>query len=160
MHHRTLDESSCGDCLGTTERIHPLDVTLHPAMGVYLSHLNNNRSDVAAGRFPDENYAREAMQLFSIGLFELSPDGAQRTDALGDPIPTYDNGTVRVQINGTEYTNSATWSGASSVDNAVGSPATIGSSIHIDNYFRYSCRRGCCKATGSTILVPNSRQPS
>ena len=52
-----------------------LAVTLHPAMGVYLSHLNNDRSDVAAGRFPDENYAREVMQLFSIGLFELERDG-------------------------------------------------------------------------------------
>ncbi len=68
-----------------------LDVTLHPAMGVYLSHLNNDRSDAAIGRFPDENYAREVMQLFSIGLFELEPDGRLRLDPNGDPIPTYSN---------------------------------------------------------------------
>ncbi len=68
-----------------------LAVTLHPAMGVYLSHLNNDRSDPQVGRFPDENYAREVMQLFSIGLFELAPDGSRIEDANGDPIPTYGN---------------------------------------------------------------------
>jgi len=67
------------------------EVTLHPAMGFYLSHLNNARSDPATGRFPDENYAREVMQLFSIGLFELNPDGSRKLDARGDPIPTYTN---------------------------------------------------------------------
>jgi uncharacterized protein (DUF1800 family) len=71
------------------------DVTLHPAMGVYLSHLNNARSDPEAGTFPDENYAREVMQLFSIGLFELNPDGSERLDANGEPIPTYDNEDIR-----------------------------------------------------------------
>lgn len=68
-----------------------LEVSLHPAMGVYLSHLNNDRGDPDAGRFPDENYAREVMQLFSVGLFELEPDGRLRRDGNGDPIPTYDN---------------------------------------------------------------------
>jgi uncharacterized protein (DUF1800 family) len=66
-----------------------LDVTLHPIMGVYLSHLRNERS--RGGRFPDENYAREIMQLFSIGLFELRQDGSLVTDGSGRPIPTYDN---------------------------------------------------------------------
>jgi uncharacterized protein (DUF1800 family) len=68
-----------------------LDVSLHPAMGAYLSHLNNDRSDPAIGRYPDENYAREIMQLFSIGLFELEPDGRVIEDAQGQPIPTYGN---------------------------------------------------------------------
>jgi len=67
------------------------EVTLHPAMGFYLSHLNNDRGDPATGRFPDENYAREVMQLFSIGLFELNADGSRKLDARGDPIPTYSN---------------------------------------------------------------------
>lgn len=71
-----------------------LAVTLHPAMGVYLSHLNNDRSDPALGRFPDENYAREVMQLFSIGLFELDADGTQILDPGGEPIATYDNGDI------------------------------------------------------------------
>ena len=68
-----------------------MGVTLHPAMGVYLSHLNNDRSNPASGRFPDENYAREVMQLFSIGLNELNPDGSLRLDTSGRPIPTYTN---------------------------------------------------------------------
>ena len=70
-------------------------VTLHPAMGFYLSHVNNARSDPVANTFPDENYAREVMQLFSIGLFELAPDGTRRTSADGEPIPTYDNDDIR-----------------------------------------------------------------
>ena len=70
-------------------------VTLHPAMGFYLSHVNNGRADAVANTFPDENYAREVMQLFSIGLFELNPNGTQVLDAGGNPIPTYDNADIR-----------------------------------------------------------------
>jgi uncharacterized protein (DUF1800 family) len=70
-------------------------VTLHPAMGLYLSHLNNAKSDSGSGTFPDENYAREAMQLFSIGLFELNPDGSEVLDANGQPVPSYDNDDIR-----------------------------------------------------------------
>ena len=71
------------------------DVTLHPAMGIYLSHVNNRRSDPINNIFPDENYAREVMQLFSIGLFELNIDGSPRLDEDGDPIPTYNNVDIR-----------------------------------------------------------------
>jgi uncharacterized protein (DUF1800 family) len=71
------------------------DVALHPAMGVYLSHVNNNRSDPVANTFPDENFAREVMQLFSIGLFELNIDGSVRFDENGQPIATYDNVDIR-----------------------------------------------------------------
>ncbi len=67
------------------------DVTLHPAMGLYLSHLFNRKSDPATGSFPDENYAREVMQLFSIGLYELKINGTRKLDAQGQPIPTYGN---------------------------------------------------------------------
>nr|MDJ0939096.1 DUF1800 family protein [Woeseiaceae bacterium] len=71
------------------------DVSMHPAMGIYLSHVNNRRSDPANNTFPDENYAREVMQLFSIGLFELNIDGSLRLDGNGDPIPTYSNDEIR-----------------------------------------------------------------
>ncbi len=71
------------------------DVSLHPAMGIYLSHVNNRRSDPVNNIFPDENYAREVMQLFSIGLFELNIDGTNKLDANGQPIPTYSNVEIR-----------------------------------------------------------------
>jgi uncharacterized protein (DUF1800 family) len=64
-------------------------VTLHPAMGVYLSMLGNQRPNPAANIRPDENYARELMQLFTIGLVELQVDGTPRVDDTGQPIPTY-----------------------------------------------------------------------
>lgn len=67
------------------------DVSLHPSMGAYLSHLQNRKADPDANRYPDENFAREIMQLFSIGLFELNPDGSRKSDAEGQDIPTYDN---------------------------------------------------------------------
>lgn len=70
------------------------DVTFHPAMGVYLTHMNNPKSDTTLNRFPDENYSREAMQLFSIGLYELNPDGSRKLDGAGNFIPTYDNATI------------------------------------------------------------------
>ena len=71
-----------------------LQVALQPSMGIYLSHLHNRRSDPVANRFPDENFAREVMQLFSIGLFELNPDGSQKLDADGEPIATYGNAEI------------------------------------------------------------------
>ena len=70
-------------------------VTLHPAMGFYLSHVNNGKTDPDANTFPDENYAREVMQLFTIGIYELNPDGTQKLDVDGRPIPTYDNADIR-----------------------------------------------------------------
>ncbi len=69
-------------------------VTLHPAMGFYLSHLNNGKSNPDNNTFPDENYAREVMQLFSIGLFELNNDGSRVLDG-GEPVPTYSNVDIR-----------------------------------------------------------------
>ena len=67
------------------------DVTLHPMMGLYLSHLRNQKEDPASGRVPDENYAREVMQLFTIGLYELNLDGTVRLDSRNEPIETYTN---------------------------------------------------------------------
>ncbi len=65
------------------------DVTLNPMMGQFLSVLANDKGD--ATRDPDENYAREVMQLLTIGLYQLNPDGTQMLDANGKPIPTYSN---------------------------------------------------------------------
>lgn len=70
-------------------------VALHPMMGIYLSHLRNQKEDPATGRVPDENFARELMQLFSIGLYELNADGTLRLDGGGRPIETYTNADVQ-----------------------------------------------------------------
>ncbi len=68
------------------------DVTLSPVMGNYLDMVNNDKP--GNGVDPNENYAREALQLFSIGLEELNPDGTPQLDGSGNPIPTYTQDTV------------------------------------------------------------------
>lgn len=74
-------------------------VSLSPVMGFYLSSLRNGKAtfDGRTGAVltsPDENYAREIMQLFSIGLNQLQPDGTLKLDPTGVPIPTYDQKTI------------------------------------------------------------------
>ncbi len=64
-------------------------LTLNPAMGAFLSTRGNAREDPATGRLPDENYARELMQLFTIGLVQLNPDGTPRLGADGRPVESY-----------------------------------------------------------------------
>lgn len=63
-------------------------VALHPAMGQYLSHLTNRKEDPGSGRVPDENFAREVMQLFSIGLYQLDSQG-QQVKVGNKPVETY-----------------------------------------------------------------------
>lgn len=65
------------------------DVAMHPAMGLYLSHMRNRKEDTLTGRVPDQNFAREIMQLFSIGLVQLNSDGTPKLDGNGAPIDTY-----------------------------------------------------------------------
>jgi uncharacterized protein (DUF1800 family) len=65
------------------------DVTLSPMMGQFLNMLGNDKGNATTD--PDENYAREVMQLFTIGLWQLNDDGSQKLDASGQPIPTYSN---------------------------------------------------------------------
>jgi uncharacterized protein (DUF1800 family) len=65
------------------------DVTLSPIMGQYLSMVRNQKPNPDTGSEPDENYARECMQLFSMGLTMLNTDGSLQLDANGLPIPTY-----------------------------------------------------------------------
>jgi uncharacterized protein (DUF1800 family) len=68
------------------------DVTLHPIMGDYLNMRGNKKATPPAS--PNENYAREVMQLFTIGLYMLQPDGSLQLDQNGQPIPTYDQPTI------------------------------------------------------------------
>ncbi len=67
------------------------DVTYSPSMAQFLTYLNNRKEDPSENRVPDENYAREIMQLFTIGLVQLNPDGTPRLDGAGNQIETYTN---------------------------------------------------------------------
>ena len=68
-------------------------VARHPMMGIYLTHMRNQKEDPVRFRIPDQNFAREVMQLFSIGLIELNPDGTPRL-VNGAPVETYTDADV------------------------------------------------------------------
>ncbi len=69
-------------------------VTLHPTMGYFLNMQGNAKGDLTTGLHPNENYAREILQLFSIGLNRLWPDGTLVLDSLGNLVPTYDQSAI------------------------------------------------------------------
>jgi len=92
-------------------------VTLHPAMGVYLSMLGNQKPDAEQNIRADENYARELMQLFSIGLVQLNLDGTEKLDGEGQPIPTYDQDVIE---NLARVFTGWTYAGAGSFSQAQG----------------------------------------
>jgi uncharacterized protein (DUF1800 family) len=71
------------------------DVTLSPAMGTYLNMVNNDKPDPTANTHANENYARELMQLFTLGLYQLNPDGTLQLDSSNNPIPSYDQNAVQ-----------------------------------------------------------------
>ena len=71
------------------------DVTLSPTMGEYLDMRNNDKADPTRDTRANENYARELMQLFTIGLSQLNLDGTLQLDANGNAIPTYDQSTIQ-----------------------------------------------------------------
>src|ERR1700733_2955009 len=70
------------------------DVVLSPTMGHYLDMAGSDKTNPQNGTVPNQNLAREVLQLFSIGLFQLNPDGTQQLDASGEPIPTFDGATI------------------------------------------------------------------
>jgi len=67
------------------------DVTYSPAMARYLTYLRNRKGNENTGRMPDENYAREFLQLFTIGLVELNMDGTPKLGGDGQPIEIFNN---------------------------------------------------------------------
>ncbi len=69
-------------------------VTLTPAMGLYLDMRANDAGSMITGLHANENYAREIMQLFSVGLNRMWPDGTLVTDAAGNLVPTYDQNVI------------------------------------------------------------------
>jgi uncharacterized protein (DUF1800 family) len=70
------------------------DLTLNPAMGHYLDMVNNDAPVPNSPNTPNENYAREILQLFSVGLSQLNPDGTVVLDTSGNPVPTYLQDTI------------------------------------------------------------------
>jgi len=70
-------------------------VTLAPAMGVYLDMRANDKENLTTGLHANENYAREIMQLFSLGLYRLWPDATLVLDSTGNPVATYDQNVIR-----------------------------------------------------------------
>jgi len=87
---RMLEEDAFSD-YGAVLR----DVTLSPAMGRYLDMVNNDKPNAALGRNANENYAREVLQLFTVGLWKLNADGTRKLDFHGEPIPTYGQDEIR-----------------------------------------------------------------
>lgn len=84
-----LDENAFGNYRDLMQ-----DVTYSPIMGDYLTYAYNRKGDPRTGRQPDENYARELMQLFTIGLVELNMDGTPKSNISGNEIETYSNDDV------------------------------------------------------------------
>ncbi|WP_245503661.1 DUF1800 domain-containing protein [Aquabacterium lacunae] len=69
-------------------------VARHPVMGCYLSHLRNQKENATTGRVPDENFAREVMQLFSIGLYQLNANGTPKRNSMGQELESYTSADV------------------------------------------------------------------
>nr|WP_175537717.1 DUF1800 domain-containing protein [Paracidovorax valerianellae] len=94
-------------------------VTLNPAMGVYLNTRGNQKEDARTGRQPDENYAREVMQLFTLGLYQLNADGTEQRDGSGNRLESYtaaDVSNLARVFTGYDY------------DRSQNQPTTVGSS--------------------------------
>ena len=88
------------------------DVTYSPAMADYLTYLRNRKGDPEKGRIPDENFAREVLQLFTIGLVELNMDGTPKLSG-GEAIETYNNDDIRglaKVFTGLSYKGTGFWS--------------------------------------------------
>ncbi len=71
------------------------DLTTNPAVGTFLDAANNDKPNVKTSSLPNENYARELMQLYTIGIYQLNLDGSLKLDANKQPIPTYGNDEVK-----------------------------------------------------------------
>ena len=65
------------------------EISRSPGMGIFLSHQGNKKFNSSSNTHPDENFARELMQLFSIGLWKMNQDGSMVKDSSGDPIASY-----------------------------------------------------------------------
>ena len=109
------------------------DVTYSPMMGMWLTYIGNQKADEEISRSPDENYAREVMQLFTLGLVELNQDGSEVLDAEGEAIEIYDNDDI------TELAKVFTglwWDSSVSptFQGGVGRPSVVGEELPMQMY--------------------------
>ncbi len=128
-------------------------VALHPAMAQYLSHLKNRPADPATGRVPDQNFARELMQLFSIGLVQLQADGSPRL-AGGQPIPTYGIADVEGM---SQVMTGFSWGGAAS-STFWGSGTVADLTLPLRGYAFYH-ETAAKQVLGSTLPARTPAQP-
>lgn len=128
------------------------DVTLSPGMGAYLNLLNSNKPGVVNGvtQIANENYARELMQLFTMGLFLLNQDGTFQLDGSGNPIPSYTQ--AQVQAFARAYTG---WTYATS---SGGSPSSFPNNSA--NYTMAMAAVESAHDVGSKSLLNNTVLPS
>lgn len=124
------------------------DVTLSPAMGEYLDMLDS--AAAPAGQIANENYARELMQLFTIGLFQLNQDGTLQLDSNGNPLPTYTQD--QVQAFAKAYTG---WTYATS---SGGTPSTFPNKT--PNFFALMAAVESAHDTSSKTLLNGTVLPS
>jgi uncharacterized protein (DUF1800 family) len=130
-----LTENAFGNYRDVLEK-----VTLHPYMGLYLGSLRNQKESADGTTIPDQNYAREVMQLFSIGLHQLNQDGTAQRDANAVPLPTYTNediaGLSRV-FTGWNW-NSGTFFGDCGQKDALYAGEKVSGHKHCWRYRRYA----------------------
>lgn len=132
-------------------------VTLSPMMGDYLNMVNNDKPDAARGYSPNENYARELLQLFSIGLTQLNPDGTAKRDAQGNAIPTYGQSEVTNFAHVlTGWTYPAAPGTTQSLVNFNRTPTYTGSMVPLSNHHDTSAKtllNGVVQAAGLDITT-------
>jgi uncharacterized protein (DUF1800 family) len=134
------------------------DVTLHVSMGIYLSMLGNQKPDAARNIRPDENYARELMQLFSIGLIELNTDGTARL-VNNQNVPTYDQSIIEGFAN--VYTG---WRYAGGTSFATAGRATLANQVQPMQAYAEQHSTGTKKVLSypgaSLTLIPAGQTPA
>ncbi len=112
------------------------ETTWNPSMGKYLSHFRNQKASTDGLRQPDENYAREVMQLFTIGLIERNLDFSPMLSS-GQPIPTYDQNVV---TNYAKVFTGFNYNNATSITNGT------------NTYLRMTCIETAHDTTAKTLI--------
>ena len=114
------------NCFGNFRTLLEL-VSLHPMMGLFLSSIGNTKENTATGQHPDQNYAREVMQLMSIGLYQLNQDGSYQTDGSGALVPNY--GQADVEGLSKVFTGFSWYSPTPSISTFNGKPMDVNAPV-------------------------------